>query len=78
MSRLESLETGNGINLSKPKLNDEDKWSKMDTVGSNESTTQDSVVAQLGSTASWIVNWFLLGAKTFVVITTGSKAVTAG
>lgn len=27
--------------------------------------------------ASWIVNWFLLGAKIYVFVTTGSKAVLA-
>ena len=38
----------------------------------------DSTVANLATSASWAVNWFLLGAKAFVVFQTNSLAVAAG
>eukprot|EP01034_Spumella_vulgaris_P043837 gene43837-54472_t len=37
----------------------------------------NSKMAQFAVNASWLVNWFLLGAKIYCTITTSSKAVTA-
>ena len=57
----------------------DEQWKKMDTMMVGiEDQLKKSNAAQYASTASWIANWFLLAAKLFVVIISGSKAVTAG
>jgi len=54
------------------------EWAKMSIGESREDgNPEDSAVARFATTASWIVNWFLLFAKIYCVIATSSKAVSA-
>ena len=41
------------------------------------SAAENSIAARIAVTASWIVNWFLLGAKLYAVIMSQSKALLA-
>lgn len=62
---------------------DEDiNWNTMDVAGADPSehsfnSADNSSLAKFASTASWIVNWFLLFAKIYCVIISASKAVSA-
>ena len=66
------------IQMEENKSKVDENWKKMDTMVGSEDQLKKSHAAQFASTASWIANWFLLAAKLFVVITSGSRAVTAG
>ena len=63
---------------------DHGEWTHMsilDSLTSRSSaefnSADNSRLSRLAVNASWLVNWFLLAAKLFAVITSSSKAVTA-
>lgn len=61
----------------------EGNWSKMNVSNINDDENREHAssrsmkIAKFATTASWIVNWFLLAAKAFCVAISGSKAVSA-
>lgn len=58
----------------------DNQWNVMqvdESTQSDDGEMEESDGTKLAINASWAVNWFLLFAKAFVVIVSGSKAVTA-
>lgn len=76
-----------GIELSRPlsESPSQKSWDHMPVLdsitsqinGGEFASADNSKYAQFATTASWAVNWFLLGAKIYCTIATSSKAVTA-
>ena len=62
-------------------IKEKDEWSKMEILQHSRKTNRifvlNSSLVNYATTFSWIVNWFLLGAKLAVFIMTSSKSILA-